>query len=190
MDNKQLREKAESYIDSSQKLKAATTVLKGKRDELVPAFKKLIKPDEKGNRTLDFGAAKVSLVPTRIVDEDALKAELGPEAKRFATSEVVVNNHLIRLQFGAVVAAKIEDRVKKAVRSELVKALGHPKNLSRLPNGVFRVDNGFDLDAAFASLDKPKQREVQVVTSHTLRPYPEKKSFSAKLKAALAWLYG
>jgi hypothetical protein len=182
MEKAQLLKEAEAYVDASQRVKAVKDVLAEKRDQIVPLFKKFVKPDENGNRTLEFGDAKISLVPQRKVDEEALKALLGPEATRFTTRLLVVSTHLIRQQEGAAIAAEAEEVVKNALRGFL--------EVERLPRRAVTTVTEFDTEAALASLPKEKRRDVKEVVTYTLRPYPEKKGFAQKVKAAWAWLSG
>jgi hypothetical protein len=177
-----LTREANGYVEASQQLKAAQQVLKDRRNKLEEAMKKKIEPDEKGNRTIELGDAKLALVPNRHIDESLLKKELGPEAKRFNTRELIVSGHLLRLEFGSDMIPKVEEAVKAAVRKAL--------KTETLPRGVVRTNAKFDLDAAFASLEREEQDRTKVVVSHTLRPYPEKKGFAQKLKDAAKWLIG
>lgn len=180
MDKTQLVKEAEAYVDASQRVKAVKEVLQAKRDELIPAFKKFVKADEKGNRTLEFGEAKISLVPQRKIDEEALKAVLGPDAARFQEHGIGISLHLIQISHGKETARQVEEAVKVAVRETL--------GVDRLPPKVAQVVHYFDADAALASLPKEDRRDVKEITTFTLRPYPEKRGFTEKVKAAWAYL--
>jgi len=181
MDKESMLEKAEAYIEASQKVKAAKMVLDEKRQELVPLMRKLIRADEKGNRTLEFENGKVSLVPQRHVDEDALKSALGhSETKRFTERYAIVATHILRTEFGPEVADAVEEQIASAIRKAVDKL--------RVPANVLKVIDKFDTEAAIASLPSDEQAAVKVETSQTLRPYPKKEGFDRKMEEAQNWL--
>ena len=181
-DREQLEKEALRYIDASQMLKAAEKVLEERREALVPAFKKFLKPDEKGSRTLEFGDSKIALVPARKIDEEALKAAIGPEAARFTERIFTVSSHLIRVNEGAEKAQEVEEAVKAAIRKVLKR--------EHLPAKVVQVHQGLDTEAALAFLPKDERLDVKEITTYSLRPYPEKKGFKAKKESAQNWLDG
>lgn len=180
MEKDQFVKDAEIYVDASQKVKAAQEVLREKRDALIPAFKKFVKPDERGNRTLEFGNAKISLVPQRKIDEEALKAKLGPDAARFVERGLGISLHLVRINHGSAVADEVEEAVKEAIRKVL--------KADRVPAKVVQSVTHFDADAALASLPKSERLDVKETVTFTLRPYPEKEGFEEKVAKAEEWL--
>ena len=163
----QLREQAEAYIVASQKLKAAKEVLEARRDAIIPAFNKLCRADENGNRTLEFGASKIMLVPSRKVDELLLKGELGPHTYRYTEKYLKIQLHIIQSKLGKDVA----EQVKKSVREATATVLTDHQTLQRQ---AVRSIKQFDVSAALASLDKETQGQMKVEVGETLRPYPEK----------------
>lgn len=181
MDKEKFVKDAASYIDASQLVKAAQEVLGEKREELIPAFKKFIKPDEKGNRVLEFtGHSKISLVPQRKVDEEALKTKLGPDAARFTERAMVISTNLIRINYGAEVAAEVEEVIKETIRKTL--------QVGRIPAKVVQTISHFDSEAALASLPKDERLDVKETVTFTLRPYPQKAGYKEKVEDAKTFL--
>jgi hypothetical protein len=179
----ELEKAAQTFIESSQRVKAAQEVLKHQRDAIIPAFNKFCRADEDGNRTLEFGPTKIMLVPSRKVDEKALRARLGADVHRFTERHLTVALHTIQHKLGADKAKEIADAVINVVSE----ALSEEPTLLRNTLKTHRV---LDVDSALASLPREEQKEVKVEVSQTLRPYPERQGFKAKVKAALKWLKG
>jgi len=178
-----LEKEAREYIEASQLLKAAQQVLDAKKAAIIPAFNKFCRPDEKGNRKLEFGPAKIMLVPTRTIDEDELKAVLGQDKRRFTERHFTVALHLIRSKMGEAKMAQVEDAMREAIN----KLLADEPTLLR---ECVKTHSFLDKKAAFAHLSADDQKRVKEQVGETLRPYPEKKGFTAKLKAAIKWLSG
>jgi len=176
-----LRKEARAYIDASQKLKAAKEVLAERREAIIPAFNKLCRADENGNRTMEFDGSKIMLVPARKVDEQALKAKLGCEATRFIERHLVVSIHTISHRVGVDKAKDIVDDIKAVLDEHLA------SEPTLLRNAVKTVRE-LDTEAALASLDSEDQNEVKVEVSQTLRPYPAKEGYDKKIRAATEWL--
>lgn len=179
----ELMKVAESFIDASQRVKAAQDVLKHQRDAIIPAFNKFCRADEDGNRTLEFGPTKIMLVPSRKVDETALRARLGADVHRFTERHLAIALHTIQHKLGEEKAKEIADDVLAV----LAKHLEEEPTLLRNTVKTHRV---LDVESALASLPKEEQKEVKVEVSQTLRPYPEREGFKAKIRAALKWLKG
>ena len=179
----ELMKAAEAYIEASQSVKAAQEVLNRARDAIIPAFNKLCRADEDGNRTLDFGPTKIMLVPSRKVDETALKAKLGSDATRFMERHLAIALHTIQHRMGVNKAKDIADDIKAVLDEHLS---GEPTLL----RNVVKTIKEFDKNSALASLSSEDQKEVKVEVTQTLRPYPERQGFRAKVTAALEWLYG
>lgn len=180
MDKDNFEQDAKVYVDASQKVKAAQEVLREKREALIPLFKKFIKPDEKGNRTLALGGAKISLVPQRQIDEEALKAKLGPDTARFTERGMGVALHLIRVNYGAEVADEVEEAIKETIRKTL--------QTERVPAKVVQTVTHFDAEAALASLPKEERLDVKETVTFTLRPYPQKAGYKEKVEDAKTFL--
>ena len=174
MEKVELIERSKKYIEASQKVKAAQKVLEEERDALIPAFKQLCRPDEDGNRHLDFETSKISLVPQRTVNYDLLKKALGPDAPLFTERFAIVPLHLVMVEVGKDNAKDAEEQFKTLAQQFGVKAI---------------VSESLDVEAAFAHLDIEKQDAVKEITSYTLRPYPCKEGFADKVRAALGWLW-
>jgi hypothetical protein len=173
MEKVELIERAHKYVEASQRVKAAQKVLEEERDALIPAFKQLCHADENGNRMIEFGEAKISLVPQRSINYDALRKALGQDAHRFTERFAFIPLHHVVLHGG------LDDvKVAEAELRELAKKFGVK----------CEVHENLDVEAGFAHLTKEQQDEVREITSWTLRPYPEKKGFAEKIKAAVAWL--
>jgi len=179
----ELEKRSHSFIESSQRVKAAQEVLQHERDAIIPAFNQFCRPDEDGNRTISFGPTKIMLVPQRKVDEAALRAKLGSDVHRFTERTLTISLHTIQHKLGEEVAQKVAEAVASAVE----KVLGGEPTLVR--NSV-KATRKLDVDAALASLPKDQQKEVKVEVSQTLRPYPERQGYASKVKAALRWLRG
>lgn len=174
---------ARAFIENSQLVKAAQEVHKHQRDAIIPAFNKLCRADEDGNRTLEFGSAKIMLVPSRKVDETALKARLGADAHRFTECHLILALHTIQHKLGVEKAKEVAEAVLEVVGK-------HLEDEPTLLRNVVKTQKAFDANAALASLPKEAQREVKVEVSQTLRPYPERQGFRAKIRAALKWFNG
>jgi hypothetical protein len=170
-----------AYIDASQKLKAAKDVLAERREAIIPAFNKLCRADENGNRTMEFDGSKIMLVPARKVDEQALKAKLGIDATRFIERHLVISVHTISHRVGVDKAKDIVDDIK-AVLDE------HLSSEPTLLRNAVKTVRELDTDAALASLGSEDQDEVKIEVSQTLRPYPAKEGFDKKVEAAKEWL--
>jgi len=182
MNEERFKKEAQEYIEASQKLKAAEEVLRVKRETLIPAFKKFLKPDEKGNRALEFGNSKIALVPNRRVDEESLRVAIGPDAVRFTQRILTVSSHLIRANEGSEAAEAVEEAVREAIRDTLGKL--------HLPPKVVQVHTGLDTEAALAYLPKAERMGVKEIVTYSLRPYPEKKGYKNKVAEASRWLNG
>lgn len=179
----ELEKRSRAFIESSQRVKAAQDVLKHERDAIIPAFNQFCRADEDGNRTIEFGPAKIMLVPQRKVDETSLRAKLGSDVHRFTERTLTISLHTIQHKLGEEVAKKVAEEIVNAVN----KALGEEPTLIKNAIKATRI---LDVDAAFASLSKEDQKDVKVEVSQTLRPYPERQGFSSKIKAAIRWLRG
>lgn len=182
----ELEKAAEAFIEASQSVKAAQEVLRHQRDAIIPAFNKLCRADEDGNRTISFGptkTTKIMLVPSRKVDEAALRSCLGADTHRFTERHLTVALHTIQHKLGAAMA----ERVERAIRDAVTNLLQDEPTLLRNAVKATRV---LDVEAALASLPKDVQKEVKVEVGQTLRPYPERQGFRGKIKAALKWLKG
>jgi hypothetical protein len=177
----ELKKEAKAYIDASQKLKAAKEVLAERREAIIPAFNKLCRADETGNRTLTFGKSKIMLVPSRKVDETALKAELGPHTDRFTERYLTIQLHLVQSKLGKDVAKQVEQAMRNAVEGVLN---DHPT----LRKQALKMVRQLDTAAALASLDKEAQDRVKEEVSESLRPYPEAEGYDEKVEAAAEWL--
>lgn len=171
---------AADYIEDSQKVKAARDLLAEKRDGLIPLFKKFIKPDENGNRELEFDDNKISLVPQRRINEEALKTKLGPDAARFTEHGLGISLHLVRVNHGSDMVKRVEEAIKEAIRTTL--------KMERVPPKVVVEVTHFDAEAALASLPKEEQVEVKETVTFTLRPYPEKKGLDKARREAESFL--
>lgn len=177
----ELRKETEAYIGASQKLKAAKEVLEERRDAIIPAFNKLCRADENGNRTLKFGKSKIMLVPSRKVVEGLLKEELGPHTDRFTEKYLTIQLHLIQSKLGKDVA----EQVKEAVREATAKVLADHQTLRKQ---AVKTVRRLDVPAALASLDKDAQDRVKEEVGESLRPYPEAEGYDEKVEAAAEWL--
>jgi hypothetical protein len=177
----ELKKEAQAYIDASQKLKAAKEVLAERREAIIPAFNKLCRADEDGNRTLKFGNSKIMLVPIRKVDEQELKDELGPHADRFTEKYLTIQLHLIQSKLGKDVAKQVEQAIRNAVST----VLSDHQTLRKQATKLIRQ---LDTPAALASLDKEAQDRVKEEVSESLRPYPESEGYEKKVEAAAEWL--
>jgi hypothetical protein len=174
---------AEAFIEASQRVKAAQQVLKHQREAIIPAFNKFCRADEDGNRTIEFGPTKIMLVPSRKVDEAALRSRLGADTHRFTERHLTVALHTIQHKLGAEKAKEIAEDVLAVLNQ-------HLESEPTLLKNAVKTHRVLDVDSALASLPKEVQKEVKVEVSQTLRPYPENQGFKAKVKAALKWLKG
>lgn len=175
MEKVELLERAAKYVDASQRLKAAQKVLEDERDLLIPPMKQLCRADEKGNRTLEFGNSKISLVPQRSINCEALRKALGQDATRFTERYAIIPLHLVSLRGGQEDAKEVETAAR-----DLAKKFGTKCEVTEV----------LDVESGFAHLNDAEKDGVRETTSWTLRPYPEKKGFSEKVEAALKWLMG
>ncbi len=179
----ELEKRAKAFIESSQRVKAAQDVLKHEREAIIPAFNQFCRADEDGNRTIEFGPAKIMLVPQRKVDETSLRAKLGSDVHRFTERTLTISLHTVQHKLGEEVARQIAEAVGMVISQFL-------KDEPTLAKNSIKITKVLDIDAAFASLSREDQKDVKVEVSQTLRPYPERQGFSAKIKAAIRWLRG
>jgi hypothetical protein len=184
MNKEELLKNALEYIEASQKVKAAKDVLERLRDKIKPAFRKLVRANGKGSRTITFDSSKIMLIPQHKANESAVKKALGGMASNFTDRSFVVDLSLIEARLGQGIAAKVEKDLKQAV-SNVLKDNTVNIIMARMATKVVEELN---TKAAVASLGKEARRKVMDRTGDILRPYPEGDGYEDKLIAASEWL--